>query len=179
MFCKAWTLNKWWWLSCGCRRLEGEDYTGKTWALQRGPRPHCVLRITKYRSVNLFTAPLALTVCLPPVIHYNCHWIERWKKKAASSSCQKSSSSKEPPFIKDTFFRKKKNLEILMGLFLQSCHCKNTDVPASLPVPKCWCFISVGEDTFWEHWAPLGQTRWRWEDWPQSHWPHQARGSRR
>lgn len=81
----------------------------KIWTLQRGPWPHCALQITKYPSVNLFTEPLALTVSLPPVIHYICCWIEKWGKKLLLAEVKTTCIYRRHFFLF--------NLHILMWLF--------------------------------------------------------------
>lgn len=111
----------------------------KIWALQRGPRPHCVLGITKYPSVNLFTAPLALTVSLPPVIHYSSCWIERWeRKKLHLAHVKRAALQKNLHLSKTLFFFSKFQIPD-GGYFLQFYHCKNVYVCACLCT---WLFVS-------------------------------------
>lgn len=151
----------------------------KIWALQRGPRPHCVLGITKYPSVNLFTAPLALTVSLPPVIHYSSCWIERWERKKLHLAHVKRAALQKNIHLSKTLLFFSKNFRFLMGLFFFLFFYNSLTVQTCMYVfvcvPDCLCF-SAGEGAFWEHRAPPGQTGWGREDRPQSYWPHQARG---
>lgn len=135
----------------------------KIWALQRGPRPHCVLGITKYPSVNLFTAPLALTVSLPPVIHYSSCWIERWERKKLHLAHVKRAALQKNIHLSKTLLFFSENFRFLMGLFiylfiLQFYRCKCACIGLFVYLTVC---ISLQERAHFEsighHLGKLGE----------------------
>lgn len=181
---KARSLNKWWapssegaadWREDVRRRLQR-----KIWALQRGPRPHCVLGITKYPSVNLFTAPLA-PHCLsrPPVIHYSSCWIERWERRKLHPARVKRAALQKNLYLSKTLsFSGFK--DFWWGYFFPQfyrCKKKKRKVDACLFVFADGLRFPAGEGTLWEHRAPPGQAGRRRKDRSQSDRPHQTRGS--